>query len=773
MDDLFLELLNTFLSESMDFLDEIEPQLIKLASASRAGQSAAEKQSSRDLMNGVFRLVHSMKGNSATLELKNIANLAHKAENLLDDIRNDKIELDDGRLDLLCRTLDCLRALIRTLQETKSDAGHEGQIESLVEELKAAQKPRPTTNNMPRCEEVSEGIFVFVEEPALKAAGVTGATEQVVISDELRQSFVKEADELLEKTEQSIIAVLDEKTTDIVPHVTEAFRAIHSFKGNCGFMGLADMERVSHAIETVLGVMKDNPSALPKDRAEGMLGALDAVKTALANMSSGKPETIPNAADWVAKLGGPKPAEGPAAPARQGAAVVPIASSAPTSTPTAATSKAAAQAPAAQGTLQRADIRVDLRKLDQLINLVGELVIAESMVTGCPALSHVEDEQLERSVHHLRRITMDLQDISMSVRMIPVAQTFRKMIRLVHDICAKTGKKTQLALLGEDTEVDKTVIEAISDPLVHVVRNSLDHGLEMPDDRVAKGKVAEGSLTIEAKHEGGEVWIVVKDDGKGLDRGKILKKAREKGLITEEDDSKIPDEDAYRLIFEPGFSTADKVTDISGRGVGMDVVRKNIEKIKGRVKVDSKPGEGTVVIFQIPLTLAIIDGMLVRIGQSRYTIPLLTIRESIVATKENLTIGPDGQEYVLVRSDFIPVIRMHEQYKIACDSKDVTEGTLVVVDVNKRFYALLVDEVLGQQQTVIKALSSAMGRSKHVSGCTILGNGEISLIVDVGGLVETLVDSYEAFSVNRSNTVVTHAPSAGGSVQPTVLPRAS
>ncbi len=384
----------------------------------------------------------------------------------------------------------------------------------------------------------------------------------------------------------------------------------------------------------------------------------------------------------------------------------------------------------------RNDIRVDLNKLDLMLDLVGELVIAETMVTRHPVVVQQDNESLERAVHQLRRVATSLQDMAMSVRMIPLASTFRRMIRLVYDLSMKAGKLVDIVLLGEETEVDRTVIERISDPLVHIIRNAIDHGIESPDDRRALGKPETGRVTIEGIHEGGEVWIIITDDGRGLNRDAILRKARERGLI-QDSGEELTDNQIYHFIFEPGFSTAAKVTDISGRGFGMDVVKKNIEKLSGRIDIRTREGEGTAVIMRIPLTLAIIDGMLVKAGDTRYIIPLLAIRESLKPDLEQIMHTPDGQAIIKLRDNLIPVVRLDEVFKRIKTNKNLEDGILMVVEgEDGGMVALFADELLGQQETVIKGLSGWLKKSRGVSGCTILGDGEVGLILDIGAIVK-------------------------------------
>jgi len=358
------------------------------------------------------------------------------------------------------------------------------------------------------------------------------------------------------------------------------------------------------------------------------------------------------------------------------------------------------------------------------------------MVTHNPDILDYEFENFNKASHHLQRITSELQDVSMAVRMVPLSATFRKTIRLVHDLSHKFNKKVKLNLKGEETEVDKTVIEQISDPLVHIIRNAIDHGIESPDKRLSSGKNETGSISLEAGHDGGEVVIIIRDDGAGLNRDRILEKGLKQGLVSEDNKTSISDEKIFKLIFEPGFSTAEKVTDVSGRGVGMDVVNRNLEKIKGKVDIKSSLGNGSTFTLRIPLTLAIVDGMLVRAGDAHYIIPLLSIRESFRPDPDNITILPDGREVVKVREELIPVTRIHRLYNVKSDYTELHEGILVIIEHQDEAICLFLDEVVGQQQTVIKALPGYMSNIQGVSGCSILGDGQVCLILDVGTIIK-------------------------------------
>ncbi|GAB6094923.1 hypothetical protein JCM14469_11750 [Desulfatiferula olefinivorans] len=383
--------------------------------------------------------------------------------------------------------------------------------------------------------------------------------------------------------------------------------------------------------------------------------------------------------------------------------------------------------------VERRDIRVNIEKLDELINLVGELVIAENMVIRNPDLRNLELENFEKAGAHLRKIIRDLQEVALSVRMIPIDVVFRKMVRLVHDLSVKSGKKVNLTIIGEDTEIDKTVAELISDPLVHLIRNAIDHGILRKPDR-PDGTV-DGHIILEARHDGGEIQILVSDDGTGLDTDRILERAVSRGIVDKDPES-LTRQDIHNLIFHPGFSTRDTVTDLSGRGVGMDVVKQNMEKIKGHIHVHSKPGRGTTVILGIPLTLAIIDGMLVRVGRTRFTIPLLSIRETIQSGAVTVTTTMDGQQMILQRGQLVPLIHLDRLYGFDQADGLQDHDLIVVVEYQNEAAGFLIDEIVGEQQTVIKALSGYMDQVKGISGCTILGDGEVSLILDVGGVIE-------------------------------------
>lgn len=385
-------------------------------------------------------------------------------------------------------------------------------------------------------------------------------------------------------------------------------------------------------------------------------------------------------------------------------------------------------------------ISVNVSKLDKLMDLVGEMVIAEAMVTQNPDLIGLQLDNFQKAARQLHKITSEIQDMVMSIRMVPLSMTFQKMHRIVRDMCKKLDKDVQLKLIGEQTEVDKNIIEHISDPLMHLVRNSIDHGIETVEQRVVKGKAPEGMIALEAKNAGGDVLIIVRDDGRGLNKEKILQRARENGLLSKPAEE-MTDKEIYNLIFLPGFSTKDSITEFSGRGVGMDVVTKNIETVGGSVSIDSIEGAGSTITLKIPLTLAIIDGMNIRVGSSRYTIPTTTIKQSFRPNEKDVITDPQGNEMIMVRGQCYPILRLHEYYGVKTEITKFTDGILIMAEQDENTICIFADELLGQQQVVVKALPSYIKAKRNISGlagCTLLGDGSISLILDVGGLMKKL-----------------------------------
>ncbi len=743
IDDDQIEIIQEFVTESRDMIEQLEPQIIEL------GQN-----SDPETMNAIFRLFHSMKGSAGFLEFDHLTRVAHAAENLLDLIRNGEIELVPDHVNLLCSSCDFAKEALDMVENNYTDEEMVGAADEMAgrlhQAIEVAKEASSSAEPAPATEQTVE-------------VGSAAQLPELEINDEMRQSFVTEGIELLQNAEQGLLS-WGENSSDQEP-LADLFRNIHSFKGNCGFFGFAEMEKLAHQMETVLDRAKSGSPLAVDNPADPLLAALDLLQNAVNDISEGREGKVPDLDDQLCELQkllppmlgeilaeeGVDKASIEAAVETQkkpvGEILIDQGKASPDQINAALKKQQEAQSlqkeqikksvQRTSTTAKRQDIRVDLGKLDNLINLIGEMVIAENMLINNPDLKGLELENFNKAGQHMSKLVRELQEMAMTIRMIPVSGLFRRMIRLVHDISAKAGKKVDLVLLGEETEIDKTVIETITDPLVHLLRNSLDHGLEPPAERLAAGKSEKGTVTLQARHEEGEVWVTVKDDGRGLNRERILEKAISKGLI-EGDGSDLSDKEIYNMIFMPGFSTAAQITDISGRGVGMDVVKRNLEKIKGKISVNSTPGQGSRIDLRIPLTLAIIDGMMVRINKTTAILPTLSILEAFRPESSQITLTPDGDELVRVRENFFPIIRLHQILEVEPDSKKLADGILIVIEHQEDRFCLFVDEIVGQQQTVIKGLSDFIGNVAGVSGCTILGDGGVSLILDIGSLRESI-----------------------------------
>jgi two-component system chemotaxis sensor kinase CheA len=576
---------------------------------------------------------------------------------------------------------------------------------------------------------------------------------------ELLNEFVIESRELLDDVEVQLIALERTRTHSGKPDrgtLDAIFRAFHSIKGSAGFLDFPHLVRVTHIAESLLDDLRAERFTLTGDHVTVMCDALDFSRDGLDIVSSAQSDAaLASRADSVveklrdaiaASSSSPEAASAPqpvAPVAAPSPATVELPAPPPSEAPAAPAIPAAPEGAAppddgpspaatAGGGGRRETIRVDVEKLDSFMNLVGELILAENMVTHNEEAASLKLEGFQQASMHLNRVTRDLHDVAVAVRMVPIGGIFHKMERLVRDLAQKLDKDIDLVTSGAATEVDKNLIESIADPLVHLMRNAIDHGLEPSEERVRRGKPAKGTIRLDARHHGGEVWISVSEDGRGLDRDRILSKAIDRGLVDPGGTASWPDSAVYQLIFEPGFSTAATVTNVSGRGVGLDVVRRNIQQLKGRIEIASERGQGTTFTLRIPLTLAIIEGMLVEVGEAQYTIPLLSIRESIQIGRDTIRALPDGRELADVRGTFVPVIRLASVHGLTAN--DPARGILVIVEHEAKLAALHVDAMLGQRQTVIKPLPDYLGDHATIAGCSILSSGQISLILNLGGL---------------------------------------
>lgn len=614
------------------------------------------------------------------------------------------------------------------------------------------------------------------EEPQEKPTGnVDNAAAQGddSISDpELLREFLAEAKENLDSIEVEILA-LEENPSD-VEVIHRIFRPFHTIKGVSGFLNLKQVHSLSHKVEDVLDRARNKTLAMTQDVIDMVLEAVDLLKAllnAIEKQAAGEPsqdfsERVQDFLERLEDLDGEQKSSLEEEPPPLGQIL--IATQKVTSQDISqALQLQESQAPdrplgqilVEQGKVAPKDvdkalkvqqaiaqvseesrssstsgtIRVDMAKLDNLVDMVGELVIAQSLIRQNPRIQEAMDHRLSKDFGHLGRITSELQRTAMSMRMVPIKNTFQKMIRLVRDLSRKSGKAVQLLMSGEETEIDRNMVDAIHDPLVHMIRNSVDHGIEPPETREQRGKSPTGTIYLRAYHKGGHVIIEIQDDGGGLDLEKILSKAREKGLVRPEDTPS--DHEIYQLIFHPGFSTADRVTDVSGRGVGMDVVKKAIEKLRGRIEIFSQPGQGCTMVVKLPLTLAIIDGMIVRVGSERYIIPTMNIRETFQPEEGSVSTVHGRGEVIKVRDRLLPLMRLHRVFGIPTARMRASEALGIVVDNEGECWCVLVDQVLGKQEVVIKSLGEGLKHSQGVSGGAILGDGRVALILDIAGLL--------------------------------------
>jgi len=601
--------------------------------------------------------------------------------------------------------------------------------------------------------------------------------------------FLQESGEGLSRADQILMAV--EESSATAEHVNSLFRVFHTIKGTAGFLELQDVVDLAHTTETMLNrcrqgelKLEGDPTDLCLEATAVMRAMLDAVKVAVeqslpfgrAADLTGLLARIQAATEAgeaaVEKAPAPAPpahaAAPPAAPvAAPPAAAPPVAAppvaappvaappvaappvaAPPAPAPAAAPPRAeaparpaetASEAPAstesrADGTVKLKDtVKVDLERVDSLVAMIGELVVVESMVVNAPEIVQSASPRVRNCLGQLAKVTRDLQDVGMRMRMVPVSGVFQKMARLTRDLGRKAGKHVRMQLSGETTEMDRSMVEQIADPLVHLIRNACDHGVEAPDARQAAGKPAEGTIRLSAYHEGGSIVIEIADDGRGLDREAIVQKAVRQGLIRSADGMSESDVDA--LIFAPGFSTAKQVTEISGRGVGMDVVKRNVEAMRGRVTIHSRAGQGTTFKLVLPLTLAIIDGMLVACGEERYIIPTLSIVESLRPERQMLVSMAGVNEMVNLRGEILPLLRVDRLFDVEGGRSDPTQALVVVVEGVGRRVGLLVDEVIAQQQVVIKTLGEGLGDTPYVAGGAILSDGRVGLILNVEQIV--------------------------------------
>ena len=659
-------MLDMYIVEMNQLLEQIEQSVMDSEQDGEFDHSVDE----------IFRAMHTIKGNSSMMLFNNIASLAHSIEDLFDYIRKDKPEdLDINTVtDKVLYGLDFIKDEV-----VKIDLGEEanGDASCLIENIRDYLK---------------------------EIKGDTSEGESKIQDDPNQQYYIASSN----KEDLTEIEInLDDDEEDM-----NKFQAIMYFEDGCCMENIRAYTIVHKMKEFV-----EIEEYIPDDIVENEDSALEIIENGFKIIFTSKEskEFMKDFFDETIFLKGYEleQLEEDDFQEEEVEEIQEEVSNKPSQR---------------KSSSKESTINVQVEKLDLLMDLIGELVISEAMVTRNPELEGLKLDNFHKSTLQLRRITGDIQDAVMSVRMVPISLTFQKMNRIIRDMSRKMDKEVELEIIGAKTEVDKSIIDSISDPLMHIIRNSLDHGIEQ-----------RGKITLEAKNTGGDIHIIVKDNGKGLNKENIKNKAISQGLI-DKGTNNLTDKEIYSLILMPGFSTKESATEFSGRGVGMDVVVKNIEKVKGSVEVASKEGVGTTTTIKIPLTLAIIDGMIMKVGDSMFTVPITSIKESFRPKEEELIIDPDGNEMIIVRGKSLPIIRLDETFEISTDIKNISEGILVVMESDSDTICIFADSLIGEQQVVVKPLPNYMKKVESLTGCTLLGDGSIALIIDIKGLINKYVE---------------------------------
>lgn len=673
----------------------------------------------------LFRTFHSIKGVVGFLQFMVIHDLTHEAETLFDTIRKYPARQEESVLQAVYELYDCMRLLVQGIQQHGSDNVHGERVQALVSVLQQLTHRRTggTTPASPLSSADRDEPRSQKNHGPLDAQPVPQQPSANNHSAELRAfvALLNASAERLAPTEEALVHI----------------RSLHTLLTDAAFKQYlpeeSDAKQLAQSAAVFSDMMVAGDLSLDDAVVQTLQSQIHALVAAIEALLSQTTVLENEAAIAESSIIEPDIGESDNAVRRSGSGGDHV---------------------AAQPSLyaERSEIRVETVKLDHLFDLVGELVTMQTMTLNSPDIKDLKLPQFRKSAAMLAKITRQLQSVSMSMRMTPVEILFAKMKRVTREVAGRLGKHIELNISGADTEMDKNVIELMFDPLMHILRNAIDHGIESPSERERVGKPATSTIHLGAMYEGNEILIFVRDDGAGLNREKILQRALERG-IAPANATHYTDEQVWKFIFEAGFSTADVVTDVSGRGVGMDVVRRNIEKLRGSVQVSSRKGKGATVTLRIPLTLASMDVMTVRVGGTHYAIPLGSVRQSFRPRMAEITTTMDGLEVVRVREVLYPIIRLHEMFQQTSDTKNIDEGILVIVEASSHKVCLFVDEVVGQQQTVVKPLSQYIGVVYGLSGCMILGDGSIGLILDVDELIRLSEEAPAALNTASSHTL--------------------
>lgn len=699
-------MLDMYFYETNSLLEQLDEILLRTEQA-----NAFESDDIKE----IFRIMHTIKGSSAMMGFENLSVLAHKAEDMFFVIRENPDVITDVSFvyDLVFQVSDSYKAQIEAIQNNVNGEYEQFNFDDLIEKLHNAK------------EKLSGEASGAAPAPAAADAKAPAAPA----------AETKTAAPAPAGNGKTTVRVFFEEGCQM--ENLRAFLLINTIKDECSFLEYspADVETNSESSKEII----DHGFLITFSAADNQDYILKQIETALNVQSY---EVLSNPTEAPAASEAPK-AEIPPEPAKTTPAEKPaeVKPAAPAHTDSAIEKAQAAVANvAAQGGMQKQSlISVNLAKLDALNDIVGEIITTESMVISNPDLEGLELESFSKAARDLKKLTGELQDTVMSIRMVPLSGVFQKMNRIVRDMRKKLNKDVEFVMEGEETEVDKSIVDSLQDPLMHLVRNCMDHGIEEhPEDRTNAGKSAKGTVKLTAQNSSGEVIITVSDDGAGIDPDKVLAKAKRSGVLTKPE-SEYTVKEIQNLILLPGFSTNETVTEFSGRGVGMDVVKANVEKCNGTIIVDSKKGVGTTFIIKIPLTLAIIDGMEICVGDIVFTVPISTIRESFKVEQEQILRDTDGNEMIMLRGICYPILRMHEKFGIETEVTDLMEGILLLVETDNKKMCIFADKLIGEQQVVVKPFPKYLARynikGEGLSGCTIMGDGSISLIIDTNTLI--------------------------------------
>lgn len=663
--------------------------------------------------------------------------------------------------DLLQQTKETTSGISELLTQIIADDAKDpdGLIDSVSQEVMSLQKLIDQVLN-PQPEPVKEEPAAVEAESAQESEAPAGT---VIDEDDipLVQDFIAESNEHIESAEAGLLDL--ETKPDDSEVMNLIFRGFHTIKGMAGFLNLTEIGSLAHSTENLLDLARKGELVISGENTDVVFESIDLLKKMIVELQDAMESSRPvspqsELTDLLKKIEAcsqnksPEPAHTDEPKENSELAATAVEQAAPVVEETVceaeavveekiATPEPAAAAKPAAGPVRKKEtgvpdekIKVSTTRLDNLVNMAGELVIAQLMVSEEACGNLAEHYELNRKVAHQGKIIRELQELSMSMRMVQIAGVFQKMNRLVRDVSRKAGKTIDFVTEGEETELDRSIVDKIADPLIHMLRNSVDHGVESPEDRKKAGKNPIGNIELRAFHEAGNIVIQIEDDGKGLDKDRILNKAIENGVVDAE--NQLSDEQIYKLIFHAGLSTAQKVTSVSGRGVGMDVVKKNIESLRGKIDIASTPGKGTVFSIRLPLTLAMIEGQVVKVGQSRYIVPINSIIGTLRPKKEQISTLQNRMEMVMVRGELLPLIRLYQLFNVEPTATDPINALLVIVEDDGKKCCMLVDDLLAQQRVVIKSLGEGLGKVEGVSGGAIMGDGKVSLILDIPSLMK-------------------------------------